>query len=81
MGSCRQTSITAIIALLGSSVMYGKVLPISSLDNDVQMCGTITYCQTLVRPGYCPDCLGDERLKAPTHAIVDPRSQIMDPRE
>ena len=22
-------------------------------------CGTITYCHTLVRPGYCPFCLGD----------------------
>ena len=22
-------------------------------------CGTITYCHTLVRPGYCPYCLGD----------------------
>lgn len=22
-------------------------------------CGTITYCHTLVRPGYCPFCLGE----------------------
>jgi hypothetical protein len=25
---------------------------------------TITSCHTLVRPGYCPDCLGDESLPA-----------------
>ena len=27
-------------------------------------CGSITYCHTLVRPGYCPFHLGDERLPA-----------------
>ena len=27
-------------------------------------CGTITYCHTLVRPGHCPFCLGDEALPA-----------------
>jgi hypothetical protein len=26
--------------------------------------GTITYCYTLVRPAYCPDCLGEESLPA-----------------
>jgi len=26
-------------------------------------CGTITSCHTLVRPGYCPYCLGDESLQ------------------
>ena len=25
-------------------------------------CGTITHCHTLVRPAYCPDCLGRENL-------------------
>jgi hypothetical protein len=27
-------------------------------------CGTITYCYTLVRPGYCPFCLGNGALSA-----------------
>jgi len=27
-------------------------------------CGTITYCYTLVRPGYCPFCLGNDALSA-----------------
>ncbi|MCJ1426427.1 hypothetical protein MMC29_004330 [Sticta canariensis] len=27
-------------------------------------CGTITHCHTLVRPGYCPFCLGREALPA-----------------
>ena len=27
-------------------------------------CGSITYCHTLVRPGYCPFHLSDERLPA-----------------
>jgi hypothetical protein len=27
-------------------------------------CGTITYCYTLVRPGYCPFCLGNGALPA-----------------
>ena len=31
---------------------------------DSKKCGTITYCHTLVRPGYCPFCLGE----APTPA-------------
>jgi hypothetical protein len=29
-----------------------------------QRCGTITYYHTLVCPGYCPFCLGDESLEA-----------------
>ena len=27
-------------------------------------CGSITSCYTLVRPAYCPFCLGDQRLSA-----------------
>ncbi|KAI9766403.1 MAG: hypothetical protein M1839_004907 [Geoglossum umbratile] len=27
-------------------------------------CGSINYCHTLIRPGYCPFCLGDETLSA-----------------
>jgi hypothetical protein len=25
-------------------------------------CGIITYCHTLVRPGYCPFCISDTAL-------------------
>ena len=32
---------------------------------DSKRCGTITYCHTLVRPGYCPFCLGN--AAAPAH--------------
>jgi hypothetical protein len=28
-----------------------------------KQCGTITYCHTLVRPGYCPFCLGGDVSK------------------
>jgi hypothetical protein len=27
-------------------------------------CGTVTYCHTLVRPGYCPFCIGQTELPA-----------------
>ena len=27
-------------------------------------CGTVTYCHTLVRPGYCPFCMGKTELPA-----------------
>ena len=27
-------------------------------------CGTVTYCHTLVRPGYCPFCMSDPKLLA-----------------
>lgn len=27
-------------------------------------CGTMTYCHTLVRPGYCPFCMSDTGLPA-----------------
>ncbi|KAI9764363.1 MAG: hypothetical protein M1840_008501 [Geoglossum simile] len=27
-------------------------------------CRSISYCHTLIRPGYCPFCLGDETLSA-----------------
>lgn len=27
-------------------------------------CGTIMFCHTLIRPGYCPFCLGNEALPA-----------------
>ena len=65
MGSCRQTSITVIIALLESSGDVWESHCQSHLSTMTsKMCGTITYCHTLVRPGYCPDYLGDERLKA-----------------
>ena len=29
-----------------------------------KQCGTVTYCHTLVRPGYCPLCLGEPGLLA-----------------
>jgi hypothetical protein len=32
-------------------------------------CGTITYCQTLVRPGFCPLCLADKGL-TPSHRVA-----------
>lgn len=28
-------------------------------DLDSKRCGTITYCHTLIRPAYCPFCLGN----------------------
>jgi hypothetical protein len=27
-------------------------------------CGTVTHCHTLVRPGYCPFCIGKKSLPA-----------------
>ncbi|KAI9767334.1 MAG: hypothetical protein M1840_005743 [Geoglossum simile] len=33
--------------------------PVSS-----KRCGSITYCHTLIRPAYCPFCLGNETLSA-----------------
>ena len=31
---------------------------------DSKYCGTTTFCHTLVRPGYCPFCLGNQALPA-----------------
>jgi len=28
------------------------------------VCGTVTYCHTLVRPGYCPFCMSERTLPA-----------------
>ena len=32
-------------------------------------CASITYCHTLVRPAYCPFCIGDNRLAASSRWI------------
>jgi hypothetical protein len=31
---------------------------------ETKRCGTVTYCHTLVRPGYCPFCIGDDAHSA-----------------
>jgi hypothetical protein len=42
-------------------------LHLSELDS--KRCGTVVYCYTLVRPAYCPFCLGDDSLASPQRMI------------
>lgn len=58
--ACSRISTIAISASTGSWVRSGShTVSHISLKWRPSGCGTITYCHTLVRPGYCPFCISE----------------------